>query len=522
MAPYQSTQPKLYSYLRFSTPAQAEGDSARRQMRLAEDEAAKRGLVVDETLRDEGISSYRAQNLSLGKLGKFLEAVRNGWVAPGSVLLVESFDRISRQQAWRGQGVITELLGSGITLVTLSGGVREFSEAEMDQNPLAIFEILLTLMRAHDESATKADRVRQAWDAKRQDALKTPGAVLTKRCPAWIEYDEETETFRLIPERAAIVRRIFEDAALGHGQAGLAKALNAEGVETWGDTGRKPAKHWHRSYVAKILENPAAMGTYVPHTQTYKAGRKIREPQEPIPGYFPAAVPEGLYQSVQALRPNPRRGRNASKEVRNVFGGLLLCGVCGGTATRVFKGNRRGHGEYLVCRAAKEGAGCDYRTVPYNTAERALRTNADRLLSDPPSGDESLSTELENVEALLFAGQDHVEHILDEIQAGNTSSSLRERLEEIERKLDALKDQREKLRALQAKAGQPMIAHRVKQLQEAFMAEEFDRTKVNALLRQTFRAITLDRAQAVLRFEWQQGGQSEIQYAFPTTEEEPV
>jgi DNA invertase Pin-like site-specific DNA recombinase len=517
MAPDQSSQPKLYSYLRFSTPAQAEGDSTRRQMRLAEAEAARRSLVLDETLRDEGISSYRAQNLSLGKLGKFLEAVRHGWVAPGSVLLVESFDRISRQQAWRGQGVITELLGSGITLVTLSGGVREFSEAEMDNNPLAIFEILLTLMRAHDESATKARRIREAWDGKRSDVVKH-GGILTRRCPAWIRYDEDAETFVLVPERAAVVERIVRETLQGHGQHIIARGLNAEGIETWGDSGRKPAKHWHRSYIRKIVESPALAGIHVPHTFTYRDGKLVRLPQEPIPGYYPAVVTEEVWQDLQALKGSrsPQRGSNAGKAVRNVFGGLLVCGVCGSTATRVNKGQHKGHGEYLVCRTAKEGAGCEYRAVPYTLAEDALRANADRLLSDPPSGDESVSTELDNTEALIHAGEDHLGTILDEIQAGNASSALRERLEQIERTLEALKGQRDSLRARQAKAGQPMIAHRVGQLREAFEAEEFDRTKVNALLRQTFRAVTLVRAEGVLQFEWQQGGQTEIQYAFPS------
>ncbi|KVR83488.1 recombinase family protein [Burkholderia vietnamiensis] len=49
---------KAYSYLRFSTPEQAQGDSFRRQTALAEAYAQQHGLELDTTLRfaDEGVS----------------------------------------------------------------------------------------------------------------------------------------------------------------------------------------------------------------------------------------------------------------------------------------------------------------------------------------------------------------------------------------------------------------------------------------------------------------------------------
>lgn len=95
-----SVSGKVYSYTRFSTPEQAKGDSYRRQTDAAERWAAGRGLVIDDQLSmaDEGMSAYRGSNTSEGALGTFLQLCQRGLVEPGSFLVVESLDRISRME----------------------------------------------------------------------------------------------------------------------------------------------------------------------------------------------------------------------------------------------------------------------------------------------------------------------------------------------------------------------------------------------------------------------------------------
>lgn len=83
-----------YSYLRFSTPEQAMGDSRRRQLALAEDYARKHGLLVDKSLnfRDLGISAFRGKSAKEGGLRSFLDAVEYGLVPANSFLLVGRAD----------------------------------------------------------------------------------------------------------------------------------------------------------------------------------------------------------------------------------------------------------------------------------------------------------------------------------------------------------------------------------------------------------------------------------------------
>src|ERR1700722_13018233 len=89
-----------FSYLRFSTPEQASGDSRRRQLAMAEEYAADHHLKLDRQLsfRDLGVSAFHGENARDGALRAFLEAIEHNLVPKGSFLLVESLDRLSRDR----------------------------------------------------------------------------------------------------------------------------------------------------------------------------------------------------------------------------------------------------------------------------------------------------------------------------------------------------------------------------------------------------------------------------------------
>jgi hypothetical protein len=82
-----TTTIKAYSYIRFSTPEQAAGDSFRRQTELSTHYAKDHGLVLDTSLLslcDLGLSGFTGANRSKGALSVFLNAVQAGIVCPGS------------------------------------------------------------------------------------------------------------------------------------------------------------------------------------------------------------------------------------------------------------------------------------------------------------------------------------------------------------------------------------------------------------------------------------------------------
>src|SRR5262245_47448539 len=102
--------------------------------------------------------------------------------------------------------------------------------------------------------------------------------------PAWLRWDEDTGKHAVIPQRADVVRSIFDKADQGWGQHRIAQWLNQNGIPTWGSKGEKrKAEHWHRSYVAKLLTNSAVVGTFTPHQRITEAdGKRRRKPLDPI------------------------------------------------------------------------------------------------------------------------------------------------------------------------------------------------------------------------------------------------
>jgi DNA invertase Pin-like site-specific DNA recombinase len=319
-----------YSYVRFSSPEQAKGDSLNRQTARAQEYAKANGLILDTSLnlRDLGVSAYRGKNATEGALGAFLQVIKEGHVRDGSTLIVESLDRLSRDQITTALGQFLSIIGAGVTIVTLVDGMK-YSQKEINANPTSLIVSLTIMMRAHDESRTKADRVGSAWRSKRDKAAA--GEIMTSRAPAWlrlIKAKNGGKSWEVIPERKKLLNRIFTLSTKGNGRRSIAIALNREGIEPWGDgegMARK-ADGWHDSYIAKILRNPAVIGTYQPHWIN-PATRK-REPKgDPIEGYFPSVIPMDLWNKSQ-LRSRPPAGPRVD-HVLNLFPGLVIDGYTG-------------------------------------------------------------------------------------------------------------------------------------------------------------------------------------------------
>jgi DNA invertase Pin-like site-specific DNA recombinase len=313
---------KAYSYIRFSSEKQRKGDSLRRQLEDSEVYAAANGLTIDTTLkfRDEGLSAYDGANLEKGDLGKFIEAVKTGKIERGSHLLVESLDRLSRQKVDVALRMFLDLLHSGITIHTVKDR-QKYIPGKI--NNIELISSILVLSRANEESETKADRLAKAWNNKRNNA---GNRVITAIAPGWLTPKPDKKGFNPIPERVAIVQRIFREAAdEGMGIDLIARRLNKEGVPTFGRS-----KGWHISYLWKILTSRAVLGEYQPHLSK---GNKRTPVGDPIPDYFPRVIEDDLFYRAQAAREQRKKGGGGRKGdgVSNLFTGILKCGTCGGS-----------------------------------------------------------------------------------------------------------------------------------------------------------------------------------------------
>ena len=517
-------RPRAYSYLRFSTPEQALGDSKRRQLEGAREWAARHGLTLDEELTDEGVSGFRGANTRDDTaLGSFLRAVHLGAVPPGSYLIVESLDRLSRDRILAAQNTLLSLLLAGIIVVTLGDG-REYSEESVNANPTDLLVSLLVLMRANEESETKARRMRAVWQAKRAEAV-TSKRRLTVRAPAWLEADGDG--FRPIPERAAVVRRIFAETIAGRGQHAVAKGLTLDGVPTWGGS-----QGWHRSYVRKILDNPAVIGTAVLHvTERLDGGGSKRSPVSEVRDYYPAVVQPDAWARVQSLigardgvAGLARRGRHSGSAVRHLLAGLARCPHCEGTMTRVSKGPGGGRA-YLVCAKAKRKAGCVYRGVPVAEVDAAILDHRVQIeLDAPPSGDAEarLQAALDDLETELGAIiEERSELDAARRRPGALSRAQRERTAELYALQTGLEERRREAETALAAAASPVLSARLRRLSDALEDAAKaglpldDVTTANASLRETFTAVVVDYMAGELRLHWRHGGESVCPYGSP-------
>lgn len=310
--------PIAYSYLRFSSARQEQGDSLRRQEQLAETYAQKHNLQLNTTLtyRDLGVSAFKGAQLEKGALGSFVRAIDEGIVASGSYLLVENLDRLSRQEVDVALEFFLSITRKGIIIVTLDDDMV-YSSENIRANWTKLIVALAIMAGAHEQSLNKARRIGEAWENKRANAATKR---LTKMCPDWLRPTENG--WEVIEEKAAGVRRVFELYAEGYGKASLAKILNQEQVPALSNAG------WHPNTVQKLLSSRTVLGEF----QAYTGRHPNRVPAgDPVPNYYPPIVGEDLW--LRSQRPKKSGGGRGFKEMVNVFRGLLRCPICNGAVT---------------------------------------------------------------------------------------------------------------------------------------------------------------------------------------------
>ena len=499
-------RPKAYSYTRFSTPAQAEGDSARRQIDKARAYADTHGLQLDMdlTFEDLGVSAYRGANVETGRLGEFLKAVEDGLIPRASFLLVESLDRISRNKPRKAFRLLELICEAGVTVVTTADG-RRYDEATLDDDPMALMYALMVAIRANEESERKADRVGNAYNEKRKAAAEGAdnGTPFTRMLPAWIEFREDTKSHAAISERAKVVETIFRMAGEGLGQHAIAQRLNAEGVPTFGGRGKqRKADAWHRSYIKKLLTNSAVVGTFTPHQKrTDTQGKRKRVPLDPIEDYFPAVIDRDLFERVaSSARASAPRGRNATAEPKSIFAGLLRCAHCGGTVTRMVKGPDN---VYLICSRANRKLGCKYQAVRYEDAERALLGNASVIVQEAPRGQETASIEQEitNLDVVVSVIGDEARELAYELTI-EKSSAVRTLLREKERELAEAREQLRSLRARQDTLARPYVTRRLLALKQALTHKPLSVVEANKALKEAVGRIVINPETAELLLHW--------------------
>ncbi|MDR7281493.1 DNA invertase Pin-like site-specific DNA recombinase [Pseudomonas corrugata] len=361
-------KPKAYSYIRFSSPEQSRGDSRRRQSeaaaKYAEDHNLNLVLDNDYQFFDAGISAYTGKNVTdEGKLRRFYDYVKSGRIERGSYLLVESLDRLSREDVLIALPRFIDLLNEGINVVTLADNIVYSKGAEVPQLIMSIVH----MARAHLESKLKGERVSKAW-RKKQDYARESNTPLGNVCPYWLEFVDGA--YVVNEEKAETVKEIFKMTVDGYGQTAIVKHLNSRGVQVFGSVNRNKSGLWGNSSVAKILANRSTIGEYQPmiHERSKRIPNGV-----PIENYYPAIITQDVFYAAAFSRSQRRVSKvtNQSKNF-NVWSKLIVCSKCRSPMHLVNKGQPPKGFKYLRCFASAKGR-CDAKLIRLEIAEIAFR-----------------------------------------------------------------------------------------------------------------------------------------------------
>ena len=384
------------SYRRFSDPKQGKGNSEDRQERDFRNFCRRHNLTpLTEEYTDRGRSGYHDAHRKKGRLGHLIVAAKDGRFEPGSVIVVEAWDRLGRLRPDKQTDLIAELLRTGVNI-----GICRlddiFTEEDFGTHKWTTLAVFVQL--AYQESKQKAERIGASWLSRREKAREN-GRIMTARIPAWLEI--KNGVIVPIPERVAALRRVFVLSGAGYGETRIARTLALEKFAPFGNS-----KKWTVPYINKILGDRRVLGEFQPR----KAGG---EPDGPVlVGYYPRVIDDdefnlGRCGHLERCRHKNGAGRTRDRQHVNVFQSLLVSASDGEGFYIHNRGTTTSPQLVLVNYASHSGR-ARTQTFPYDVFETAVLSQlaevkaADvlpRRQAEKPSTVEVLRARLKNVRA---------------------------------------------------------------------------------------------------------------------------
>lgn len=350
---------KCYLYLRVSSERQVQGDGLDRQesmlIKYFNDNAEAQDFDPEyELIIDKGLSAFKAEHLhDTAGLGRFFAQVREGLIEKGSVLLVESLDRFSRENPFKCVQYLSELDRSQIELIDVSKNLpigRKYS------NSLSF--AMMVAERAYEESKIKSERISKGWNSRRLKS-KENGHYMIKNCPPWISVIDDKY---VLNEKYTIVREIFDLYLSGIRSYSIAIKLNEE---------QKYISNtkWDGTKICRILRNERCKGNYTTNrTLRNFDDDSVTKTTEIIKIYPPIVSEEEFAEVKRRLDNHNYLGRVKNEKKKTVFNGLLKCFLCGEAMT---VSTTNGY-TYLKCNNARFKKGCTGSLMSYPPFEKGI------------------------------------------------------------------------------------------------------------------------------------------------------
>ncbi|WP_454650660.1 recombinase family protein [Bradyrhizobium liaoningense] len=181
--------------------------------------------------------------------------------------------------------------------------------------------------------------------------------------PSWLGLTDDRSAFVFLPERAAIVQKIFDLAIGGMGSYAIANYLDEQKVPTF-----TQSLNWDHTTIDYMLRNRATYGEYQP--KSFAGDHKKGIPSgPPISNYYPSVIDKATFDAAQIARQQnlAHRGRKGN-DLANVFGGLCSCAYCGSEV--IF--HRIANVQVLVCEQVLNEGACSRSAWTYKDFETTV------------------------------------------------------------------------------------------------------------------------------------------------------
>ncbi len=370
------TQPMIYSYRRISSKKQELGKGMLIQR---EDEAIQRlsrefGLPVSKVLLDDvGRSAFHGLHVKKGRLGWFLEAVERGEVAEGSILVVQSFDRFSREDVSTATNQLTNITQKKVMIYSVMENLHLAHPQDSNQEQGFKLQMAVGIfMRAHSESQAKSFRSKKLMaEAIKQfkDGIRSPDdrviAIKVVGNDVWW-VDNSDGTIRKSPRYFDRAREILLKRIEGLSVYKILNWLNDKGSEDFipsptNRVDKKDGRHglWTRDMVNRLCQ-PSKSKV---HGSRVKARPVLGEKligDEVLEGYYPPLVTESEYNQLMRMIKERSRPKSRSKQGESLFSGInVFCAHCQNGVTRTMETgsilNYRCASPYCLNRWSKRG-----------------------------------------------------------------------------------------------------------------------------------------------------------------------
>ena len=320
----QSVSKFSVSYVRVSSAKQTEIDKTGI---TRQEKAYKKWLLHHPEYRnfdgiefkDLGVSGRK--NVKQGALGLFLKKAEKGEIPPNTCLVVESMSRLTRDVPIEGIKLLIRIWELGHNIAFTQGNWK--GEILSGRDNGVIQKVAGALEAASYEWEDKQARVleyhTECLERLENDDLSfyvSRKGRSGRMYPFWLDFDEDINVFKKIPEKVKLVQRIFKMAET----MGAKKIHHILKKEEINNPANGKTKYLSPTTIRDLLKNRSVLGELTKRNITFY-------------DKYPSIITPEQFDAVQSSI-NTRRtfmgNPVANSKLINLFQGINFCGQCGG------------------------------------------------------------------------------------------------------------------------------------------------------------------------------------------------